>query len=76
MDKELTRYYEESFDTFASQGWIFFLEDMETLKEAIDDLSSVENVETLWFRKGQLDVLSLILERKKSFEAAWEEVNS
>ena len=76
MDKELTRYYEESFDTFASQGWIYFLEDMETLQKAIDDLSSVENVETLWFRKGQLDILNLILERKKSFEAAWEEVNT
>ena len=75
QDKELQTYYEESFNTFASQGWVFFIEDMENLNKVLDDLGSVDNVETLYFRKGQLDILKLILSRKNDFENAWSEIN-
>ena len=75
QDKELQQYYEESFDTFASKGWIFFIEDLENLIKAIDDLESVDDVQNLYFRKGQLDILKLILNRKSDFENAWLEIN-
>ena len=45
MDKELQEYYEESFDTFSSKGWKYFIEDMETLLEALNDFETVDNVE-------------------------------
>jgi hypothetical protein len=75
-DQELQQYYEEQFNMFASKGWTDFSEDMQTLYDAIYDITTVENLETLYFRKGQLDILNLIFERKKAFEAAWEEVNA
>lgn len=74
-DQELQQYYEESFDCFASKGWTFFIEDMENLNTALDDLSSVEDIENLYFRKGQLDIIKLILNRKNDFENAWSELN-
>ena len=76
QDKELQQYYEESFDTFASKGWTFFIEDMETLQKALDDLESVDSSESLYYRKGQLDILKLILSRKNDFENAWQEINA
>lgn len=74
-DQELQTYYEESFDCFASKGWTFFIEDMETLQKAIDDLESVNDIQNLYFRKGQLDILRLILNRKTDFENAWQDLN-
>lgn len=74
-DKELIAYYEEQFNLFASKGWVDFIEDQNALYDAIDDLSSVENIETLWFRKGQLDILRLILDRRASCEAVWNDLN-
>jgi hypothetical protein len=74
-DQELQHYYEESFDCFASRGWTFFIEDMENLVKAIDDLGSVDDIQNLYFRKGQLDILKLILNRKNDFENAWSELN-
>lgn len=76
QDKELTSYYEEQFTMFSTKGWRDFIEDQQTLYEAVDDLTTIENPETLWFRKGQLDILNLILERAKTFEAAWMELNA
>lgn len=75
-DRELQEYYEESFNTFSSRGWRFFIEDMEVLLEALNDFETVDNVETLWFRKGQLDIIKLIKSRMSDFENAWQELNA
>lgn len=67
MDKDLDlqKYYESSFDMFASEGWRYLIEDFQKIKDSVDTLSGVTNVEELYFRKGQLEILSLILKRKE-----------
>jgi len=72
--KELQEYYESSFEMFFSLGWRYFVEDMDALRESIDNLSAVKSTEELWFKKGQLDILELMLERKKAFETAYEDI--
>ena len=76
MDKELQQYYEEQFSMFSSVGWRDFVEDMQQLYDAVDDLATIDNNETLWFRKGQLDILNLILDRNKTYEATWMDLNA
>ena len=75
QDKELQNFYEEQFNMFSSKGWTDFLEDLQELYTAVDDLASVENEQTLWFRKGQLDVIQLILDRRAACERVWTELN-
>lgn len=74
MDKDLDlqKYYEDSFDMFASGGWKYLLEDFQKIKDNVNSLSSVTNVEELYFRKGQLDILTLILKRKEMFTEVYE----
>ena len=74
-DKELQNFYEEQFNMFSSKGWTDFLEDLQELYTAVDDLASVENEQTLYFRKGQLDVIQLILDRRAACERVWTELN-
>ena len=75
QDKELQDFYEEQFTMFASKGWTDFVEDLQELYTAVDDLASVDNEQTLWFRKGQLDIIQLILDRRASCERVWTELN-
>lgn len=65
MDKELQDYYEETFSTTGSKGWAFLIEDMESLSDNINDISGISSTDELFFRKGQLDILNLIINRKK-----------
>jgi hypothetical protein len=76
MDQELQVYYEESFSTFATKGWGFLIEDFKKLREAVNDLSTVPDPNQLMFRKGQLDILDLILNRKAMCEKTWEELQN
>jgi len=74
MDKELQKYYEETFSMLATEGWKYFVEDMENLRETVDSVSNTLNAEDLFFKKGQLDILTLILTRKKICEESYNQL--
>lgn len=71
MDKELQEYYEETFSTTGSKGWKFLIEDMENLMDNINDITNVSSTDELFFRKGQLDILNLLINRKKICEESY-----
>ena len=74
MDKELQTYYEETFSMMATKGWSLLMEDFQALKASLNDLSTVADTQDLYFRKGQLDILNLVLQRKEICEKAYEEL--
>ena len=74
MDKELQTYYEETFSTMATLGWGFLMEDLEKLKQQVENIRTVEDAQTLHYRLGQLDILDLMLNRKKTCEEVYEQL--
>ena len=74
MDKELQTYYEETFSMMATQGWGFLMEDLEKLKQQVENIRTVEDAQTLHYRRGQLDILDLMLNRKKTCEEVYEQL--
>lgn len=76
MAPELIKYYEESFNTFSTQGWKDLMEDFKTLKSSINDISATTDSNNLFFRKGQLDILDLVLNRKAMCEQSYEDLIS
>ena len=76
MDKELSRYYEETFSTMATQGWSFLMEDLEKLKQELGNIRTVKDAQSLSYRQGQLDILDLILSRKKTCEEVYEQLQT
>jgi vacuolar-type H+-ATPase subunit I/STV1 len=74
MDKELQVYYEETFSTMATKGWSFLMEDLEKLKQELDNIRTVKDAQSLSYRQGQLDILDLILNRKKTCEEIYEQL--
>lgn len=76
MDKELAKYYENAFSMMSTQGWIDLIEDFTNLKKNINDLSTVSEPNDLYFRKGQLDILDLILQRREMCDKVYEELTN
>lgn len=75
MAPDLQKYYEETFNTMSTKGWEFLIEDFEEIKASLNDLSTVTDTQTLYFRKGQLDILELVLGRKAVCEKVFEELS-
>jgi hypothetical protein len=72
----LQKYYEESFNMMSTQGWADLLEDLNKLKDSLNNLSLVTDTQDLFFRKGQIDILDLILKRKDTCEQVYEELEN
>lgn len=75
MDKELQVYYEETFSTMSTQGWAFLIEDFNKLKQELENIRTVKDAQSLSYRQGQLDILDLILNRKKTCEEVYEQLS-
>ncbi len=76
MAPDLQKYYEEQFSMMATQGWADLVEDFLKLKASINDVTLTTDTQDLFFRKGQLDILDLILKRKETAEQVYEELNN
>jgi len=72
----LQKYYEDSFTMMSTQGWADLMEDLNKLKDSLNNLSQVTDTQELFFRKGQLDILDLILKRKDTCEQVYEELEN
>ncbi len=58
----------------STQGWSFLLEDLEKLKQELENIRTVKDAQSLSYRQGQLDILDLILNRKKTCEEVYEQL--
>lgn len=76
MAPNLQKYYEEAFNMMATQGWAELMEDLTKLKASLNNLSLVTDTQDLYFRKGQIDILDLILKRKDTCEQVYEELQN
>ena len=76
MAPNLQKYYEDSFTMMTTQGWLDLVEDLNKLKDSLNNLSLVTDTQDLFFRKGQIDILDLILKRKDTCEQVYEELQN
>jgi hypothetical protein len=76
MAPNLQHYYEETFNTMSTRGWEYLIEDFEEIKASLNDLSTVTDTQSLYFRKGQLDILELVLGRKAVCEKVFEDLQN
>lgn len=74
MAPELQKYYEETFSMMATQGWKLLIEDLTKIKNTVNELSTVQDAQSLFHRQGQIDILNLLLTRKEACERAYEEL--
>lgn len=59
-----------------TQGWLDLVEDLNKLKDSLNNLSLVTDTQDLYFRKGQIDILDLILKRKDTCEQVYQELEN
>lgn len=74
MEQSLQKYYEDTFSMMATEGWKALMEDLEKLKQELENIRTVKDAQTLSYRQGQLDILDLILNRKKTCEEIYEQL--
>lgn len=60
MNKELETYFDNYFAMFRSEGWKQLISDLRGNVENINSVELTEDVNNLYFRKGQLAILGTL----------------
>ncbi len=76
MDKELQKYYDDRFSMMSTQGWLDLVADLKEMQKAVDNLMSVPDEKTLFFRKGQLDIILWVLTLRDTSAKAYEQLQN
>ena len=79
MDKELSvqdlsKFYDDAFDTMSTQGWKDLMEDILKVKDSYDKLSSVTETHPLDFRRGQMDILNWLYGLKEAYSRTYKDL--
>jgi len=60
VDKEDEKYVDAMFEMFRTKGWQMLIEDLSKDYSLYNSVAVTKDNEDLWFRKGQLDILSKV----------------
>ena len=60
MDKEDEKYVDAMFEMFRTKGWQMLMEDLSKDYSLYNSVTVTKDNEDLWFRKGQLDILTFV----------------
>lgn len=61
MDKSDEQYYEDLQDMFMTAGWKELMKELSANALQINSVEATKDNEDMFFRKGQLNILSFIL---------------
>ena len=72
-DKE---FYDNRLDLFTHGGWIDLLSELENLVAGIDTVMSVDCEKDLYYVKGQLSILNMLLNMEESTKLSLEQLDN
>jgi hypothetical protein len=75
LTPELQKYYEARFDLMSKEGWKDLMEDIDTMIESLNNISTIPDEASLHFKKGELSILTWLRTLKEVSERAYEELN-
>lgn len=74
MNRELQNYYEDRFSMMASKGWKDLMDDIELMLESTDTIKGVDTEQQLWFRKGEISIMTWLKNLRESSTEVYEQL--
>ena len=74
MNKELQDYYESRFEMMSTKGWKDLVEDVDKIIVSLNNITTIDSEKDLQFKKGELSILTWLVNLKEISERAYEEI--
>lgn len=76
MDRELEAYFDNYIELFNTQGFKQLVDELKQNTAQLSDIQSVKDSEELFFRKGQVTALTMIINLESTIIAAREQAEA
>lgn len=74
QDRELEQHYQDLFEMYASHGWKRIQEQFAEMFASHNTLAGLNTEADLNYRKGQLDIIGLVISHQDQHERAYNEL--
>ena len=74
MTPELEKYYTDRFEMMSKEGWKDLMEDFDKIIVSLNNISTIDSEKDLQFKKGELSILTWLVNLKEISERAYEEI--
>ena len=74
MTPELEKYYTDRFEMMSKEGWKDLMEDVDKIIVFLNNISTIDSEKDLQFKKGELSILTWLVNLKEISERAYEEI--
>ena len=75
MDQETQKYYDNYFSLFITDGWKQLIKEFANNAVQINSVEATKDVNDMFFRKGQLNVLAHLLNMETIVNTNYEEAS-
>ena len=76
MTKEDEEHYRMFFDMFRTDSWKRLILDLQDNASSINNVEALKDVNDMYYRKGQINVLASLINLEASTIASYEELTS
>ncbi len=71
-DKEIL---EKRLELFSSEAWDLFTEELTSMAKSLENIQTIDNKKTLFLRKGQVDILNMIINLEETTKLALDQLD-
>jgi len=75
MDQETQQYYDNYFNLFLTDGWKQLVQDFNNNVLQINSIEATKDVNDMFFRKGQLNILAHLINMETIVTTNYEEAS-
>jgi hypothetical protein len=70
-DKEIL---EKRIDLFSSEAWTIFTQELTDMAQSLENIQTIEDEKTLFLRRGQVDILNMIINLEETTKLALDQL--
>ena len=74
MDSQLQAYYEARLSMMGDIAWKQLMEDVESMMQSTNDITSIPDEKTLHYRRGEISMMRWMLSLRDVSEQAYEQL--
>ena len=67
-------FLEKRIDLFSSEAWSLFTEELTQMAQSLENIQTIEDEKTLFLRRGQVDILNMIINFEESTKLALDQL--
>ena len=65
---------EKRLDLFSNDAWTIFIKELEDMAKSLENIQTIEDEKTLFLRKGQVDMLNMIVNLEETTKLALDQL--